>query len=74
MELKECRLRLAEERVARLKAESRLTEVSWPAVVSSQNVFLPMYLDKLPNEVYADAVLVHPVVYQSPHPPYLSSF
>lgn len=42
--------------------------------LSSQNFFLPMYLDKLSNGVYVAVVLVHPVVYQLPHPPYLGSF
>lgn len=39
VELKECRLMLAEERRARLKAESKLMEVSW-CVVRVDSTFI----------------------------------
>lgn len=48
MELKECRLKLAEERMARLKAESRLTEVI--------SVDRPVISKCLPAYVPVDAV------------------
>lgn len=48
MELKECRLRLAEERRARLKAESRLMEVINAVIMlKSEDIMIALMLEIL---------------------------
>lgn len=75
MELKECRLKLAEERRARLKAESKLTEV-----INTVSAFISKYIlflitgEAVEKAVIPQEYLVYHAFYQSSHPSLFECF
>lgn len=69
MELKECRLKLAEERRARLEAESKLTEVINAVSAFIFKYFPVLIMGEVVEKVFIpQKILVYHAFYQSPHP------